>query len=319
MLTKTSKVILFASVFASLFAVGMAFIGTYFFANYGFFLFIITPLLSGFVSSAIIQKNLPAGNSKKVQYAIASSAIFCFLNGILLLFFGIEGLICMAMAFPIVLVCFIFGMLVALSIPFLKHVPTINLILCLLSINIFCGFAESTLLVKQEIFPVISSVIIKAKPEDVWREVIAFKPIPKPQEFIFTHGISYPISAEIKGQGVGAIRYCRFNTGDFVEPITVWDENNLLAFDVSKQPMPMKELSILDTDAPHLHDYFESHNGQFKLISLGDGSTLLEGTTWYSIKIYPNFYWRYWSDTIIHTIHFRVLNHIKLVVEKNNK
>jgi hypothetical protein len=64
-------------------------------------------------------------------------------------------------------------------------------------------------------------------------------------------------------------------------------------------------------DAPHLHDYFVSKKGQFKLTKLANGNTLLEGTTWYYHNIRPAFYWRLWSNYIVHKIHERVLVNIK--------
>jgi hypothetical protein len=80
---------------------------------------------------------------------------------------------------------------------------------------------------------------------------------------------------------------------------------------VVKQPAPLKEISFWDVNAPHLHDYFVSKQGQFKLTTLPNGNTLLEGTTWYYHDIKPVFYWGLWSNYIIHKIHDRVLNHIK--------
>lgn len=44
-------------------------------------------------------------------------------------------------------------------------------------------------------------------------------------------------------KGVGAIRYCDFSTGPFVEPIEIWDEARLLQFSVTKSPPPMREWS----------------------------------------------------------------------------
>lgn len=79
----------------------------------------------------------------------------------------------------------------------------------------------------------------------------------------------------------------------------------------------MKELSFWNIDAPHLHDYFVSKKGQFKLTELKNGKTLLEGTTWYYHNIRPVFYWQEWSDFIIHKIHDRVLTHIKKNSEKS--
>ena len=163
----------------------------------------------------------------------------------------------------------------------------------------------------QYIIEVTTSVDIDADIQTVWKNVIEFPELEEPSEFLFNAGVAYPISAQIKGQGVGATRYCNFSTGSFVEPITVWDEPTLLQFEVAENPAPMKELSFWDIDAPHLHDYFVSKQGQFKLIELPNGQTRLEGTTWYTHNIRPVFYWRLWSDYIIHSIHNRVLNHIK--------
>jgi hypothetical protein len=158
---------------------------------------------------------------------------------------------------------------------------------------------------------VVSSIEIDADPQTVWKNVVEFPQLEEPSEFIFKTGIAYPINAKIEGTGVGAIRHCNFTTGSFVEPITVWDEPRLLKFDVLDQPEPMKELSFWDIDAPHLHDFFVSKQGQFKLTALPNGKTLLEGTTWYHHRIKPAFYWQLWSNEIVHAIHQRVLTHIK--------
>jgi hypothetical protein len=158
---------------------------------------------------------------------------------------------------------------------------------------------------------VVSSIQIDAPPHVVWKNVIEFPQLDEPEDFIFKTGIAYPINARIKGNGVGATRHCNFTTGSFVEPITVWDEPRLLKFAVVEQPQPMKELSFWDVDAPHLHDYFVSKQGQFRLTRLPNGKTLLEGTTWYYHNIKLAVYWQLWSNYIIHKIHNRVLMHIK--------
>jgi hypothetical protein len=43
----------------------------------------------------------------------------------------------------------------------------------------------------------------------------------------------------------------------------------------------------------------------------------LEGTNWYHHHLWPADYWQLWSDHIIHTIHLRVLNHVKHLSEAN--
>ncbi len=163
--------------------------------------------------------------------------------------------------------------------------------------------------------PITTSIEINAPIQTVWKNVVEFPELPTPTEFIFKTGIAYPINAKIIGHGIGAVRHCNFSTGSFIEPITIWNEPNLLAFNVDNQPETMKEVSFYDLHPNHLHGFFVSKKGQFKLTSLANGHTLVEGTTWYYNKIKPTIYWNLWSDNIIHKIHDRVLTHIKNVSE----
>src|SRR6266536_6571425 len=68
---------------------------------------------------------------------------------------------------------------------------------------------------------VTTSVVVNAPPETVWRKVVSFSTLPPPHEILFRVGIAYPMSAEIRSTGPGAVRHCNFSTGPFVEPIEV--------------------------------------------------------------------------------------------------
>jgi hypothetical protein len=132
---------------------------------------------------------------------------------------------------------------------------------------------------------------------------------------IFRAGVAYPLRARIVGHGVGAVRYCEFSTGAFVEPITAWEPPALLAFDVTTNPPPLREWSPWRIHPPHLDNFLVSHGGRFKLIPLPGGGTRLEGTTWYEHRMWPRQYWRWWSDFLIHRIHRRVLEHVRSLSE----
>jgi hypothetical protein len=166
-------------------------------------------------------------------------------------------------------------------------------------------------------YQVVSTVVVHAPPDRVWNALVAFSEIPPPTEALFRAGIAYPIRAEIQGRGVGAVRYCIFSTGAFVEPIEVWQAPELLRFGVRQQPQTMRELSPFNIEPRHLREeYFRATRGQFRLVPQPDGSTLLEGSTWYTLRYWPAQYWRIWSDTIVHRIHLRVLDHIRDDVER---
>ena len=279
--------------------------GIYGIGQYGIALFILTPIFIG--SGSTILYGLNNGVSKREAWLIARVTLAIFTIGLLV--FAIEGLICIAMAAPFGLLLTWVGSMIGYAVlnraP--QNAPSAILIL-------FC-IIPTTAFVEKEIAPTLTSVVtsieIDAPPKVVWENVVEFPQLKEPTEFIFKTGIAYPINARIEGAGVGAVRHCNFTTGSFVEPITVWNESKLLKFDVVEQPAPMKEISFWDIDAPHLHDYFVSKKGQFKLIAMPNNKTLLEGTTWYYHNIKPAIYWQLWSDYIIHKIHIRVLNHIK--------
>jgi hypothetical protein len=177
-------------------------------------------------------------------------------------------------------------------------------------------FGEHAAKIEPPVNAVTTSLVIEAPVDVVWRNVISFPPLGPPEEMIFKAGVAYPIAGQIVGSGVGAVRYCRFSTGDFVEPITTWDEDRLLAFNVVAQPPSMRELSPWEIVPPHIErNYMRSQHGQFRLVALDEHRTQLEGTTWYQNYLWPQQYWREWSDGIVHRIHLRVLRHVKAQAE----
>ena len=279
--------------------------GIYGIGQYGIALFILTPLFIG--AGSTILYGLKKEITKREAWLIGLLTLGIFTAGLLV--FAIEGLICIAMAAPFGLLLTWVGSLIGYAIinktP--NNAPSAMLILI--------GIIPTMAFIEKDSEPTLTSVVtsieINSDPQTVWKNVVEFPQLYEPTEFIFKTGIAYPINAKIEGTGVGAVRHCNFTTGSFVEPITVWDEPRLLKFDVVEQPAPMKELSFWEIDAPHLHDYFVSKQGQFKLTLLPNGNTLLEGTTWYYHNIKPTFYWQLWSDYIIHKIHDRVLTHIR--------
>ncbi len=283
--------------------------------SYGFGLFVGAPFGLGWIASVLygIPKRRTMGECVSVAFA---SLALC---GMGLVGFAFEGLICLIMAFPIGGTLVLLGAVVGFAMqsrPW-TQASTPALLLGLCAVLPCLMAAESAFQEEPKPREVKTSVVINASPELVWKYVIAFPPLPEPTEPFFRSGIAYPIQAEIHGQGVGAVRHCVFSTGPFVEPITVWDAPNQLAFSVTSQPEPMKELSPYHIHPPHLDHFLVSKKGRFVLEKMADGRTLLEGTTWYTNKMWPEFYWGLLADRIIGAIHHRVLDHVKNLSESN--
>lgn len=281
--------------------------------DYGWSLFVGIPFFLGFGSVLIY------GHHKRLRYKEALGvALFSILFFILIIFIlAFEGIICIAMGFPILFFIAWIGASVGYAIHDSQRPVTTNtFIVPVLAISVL-GFIEHN---DERIPPTVAvstGIIINSPKQDVWDQLIAFSEIEEPTDFLFKTGIAYPTHAEIDGKGVGAIRKCNFTTGPFIEPITIWDEPNLLEFGVKDQPPPMIEWSIYrQLEIAHLEGYFKSVKGQFRLEMLPNGQTRLLGTTWYQHDIWPSLYWKLWSDYILHRIHLRVLKHIKKKAEQ---
>jgi len=283
--------------------------------TYGSGLFVAAPFCLGLFSVLVYSYHEPRD---WWQCLMVSLVPIVLLGGVLVIV-ALEGIICILMAAPFAAGLAAFGGAIGYAIQAgywkARQTPA-GLSIVLLFTPGFAG-VEHMLKPHPGTFAVKSAIEVNAPPEVVWKEVVSFSEIAPPTEMIFRAGIAYPMRAEMIGRGVGAERHCVFSTGQFVEPIQVWDAPRLLRFGVSENPPPMHEITpYARIHAPHLHGYFVSHQGQFLLTALSGGRTRLEGTTWYSHTMWPEAYWHLWSDYVIHRIHMRVLEHIKKEVEK---
>lgn len=281
--------------------------------SYGAALFFGTPLVAGAVSAYLFNRPCRRSVGATLGQSFLMLTFCCF--GFLLV--GLEGAICILMAVPVLFPIGLMGAMLGRSIAIGTSHPqreSRGMMWCVACLPMLA--ALEGLFAPNPVFSVTSTIDIHAPVEAVWKQVIAFPEITSQPAWFFRSGIAAPLRARIDGSGVGAVRYCEFTTGTFVEPITVWDENRRLAFDVTEQPEPMFELTpYRHIHPPHLDGAFRSTRGEFRLEPLPGGATRLTGTTWYVLKMHPQTYWTLWSDELIHQIHFRVLNHIREVAE----
>lgn len=283
--------------------------------SYGAALMLGAPILSGFATSTVFVRIHPdrgywsgAGLATMVSFVISFGVIVGF---------ALEGLGCLGMALPLILPVVFFGSYVGyalardsagrgfapLSAPFVL-------------LPLLLGAERAQPAREPRVDFVESAVVVDAPPDVVWSRVIAFPPLPPPEELVFRAGIAAPLRATIDGEGPGAIRRCIFTTGTFVEPITVWEPGRELSFSVTDQPDPMREMTLWDgVRPPHLDRYLETTAGQFVLEPLPGERTRLVGRTWYRTRLEPGAYFRAWSDAIIHAIHLRVLRHVAGLAE----
>ena len=265
----------------------------------------------GVIAGYVVNRPVP----RPVYTTIAAAVLSTILASCVLLLLALEGVICIAMAAPIALFIVMIGGFIGRHIAMYGRPAAASLLIVIAAMPLL-GFTETVTNIAV-LHEVVTTIDVEAPPDVVWTHVVSFSELPAPSDVLFHTGIAYPMRARITGAGVGAVRRCEFSTGAFVEPITAWEPGRRLAFDVRSQPPAMQEWSFYaSVHPPHLDTLLRSRRGEFRLIARSDGTTRLEGHTWYSLSASPTMYWRVWSDAIIHRIHTRVLAHVKRLSEE---
>lgn len=280
---------------------------------YGWLLFVAVPFLTGFLAASIYAWGRRRELGKCLWVSILPFGGIC----LLVVLWKIDGIICCIMAAPVMIPPGLVGGYIAWLMQSHRTAPLIgSCLLFLVPSGIVLGPRGPS----PRTFTVTTSITVDAPPESVWRHVTEFPDIALPPDAIFRAGVAYPIRTEIDGKGVGTTRRCILSTGTLRETVTVWNPSILLRFQVDSTPPAMRELSPWpDLDPPHLHGFYQSFQGQFRLTELPGRRTLVEGSSWYSHGLGPAQYWRLWSDYVVHGVHRRVLEHIKALAEEDRR
>ena len=287
-------------------------IGVYLRRMYSAGLFLGTPFTIGYISAYVFNARGAQSAYHTMEVALLSVA----LAGGAMLVFALEGVVCIAMAFPIAALLALPGAILGRAVALGGAGPPARAGLAALLAPLVVLASPRQATPSHE---VVTAVDIDAPPAVVWRHVVTFPALPPPREWLFRAGVAAPLRARIEGTGVGATRYCDFTTGSFVEPITVWEENRRLGFDITAQAPPMREWSPYpEVNPPHLAGYFRATHGEFRLVALPGNRTRLEGRTRYVVDMFPQTYWTLPAGGLVAMIHARVLRHIKAVAEEED-
>ena len=292
----------------------LAYVGVQTIGMYGWGVFVALPFCLGLGSVMIHTYHQPRPLASCILVSVTAVALVA----IALFAFAVEGLICILMAIPIATPLALLGGLIGFLIQRGKSIsaeaPSMMLLAVFFPLSLM-GF-EKLSSPEASLHTVTTTVRIEAPAGKIWTNLISFPDLPASKEWLFRLGVSHPIRATIEGAGIGATRKCLFSTGTFVERIDAWEENKRMAFSVMWGAGAMREFSPYDIHPRHLDGYFAPEGAEFRLIPNADGSTNLEGKSWYRNSMWPSPYWRLWSDKILHDIHLSVFEHIKTLAER---
>lgn len=134
-----------------------------------------------------------------------------------------------------------------------------------------------------------NSIVVRATPEDVWRE-IASVPRIRDDEFApsWSHaiGLPRPVAAVLDREGVGGVRTATFEDGlSFRETVTTWERHRTLAFRIEA-----RDPGRLD---PHVQvggETFDVVSGRYDIEDLGGGLVLLHLTSTQRVRSHVGGY-----------------------------
>ena len=271
---------------------------------------LLGPLYVGFVTLHFAERSAPR---TPLEWILAPW-LPILLSALILWLFLLEGLICIIMALPIMLVCASLGGVIAglLARHGRRLKPTTLSSLALLPILL--APAESLHLAPTQTRTVQSQIRIHAPAATVWHNIERVPAI-SPTELrpTWTHHIGFPrpVEATLSYEGVGGVRNASFEHGLlFFETVTAWEPNHRLSFHIRADSANIPT-TTLDEHVTIGGRYFDVLDGEYRLESLAGGDTLLHLTSHQRLTTDLNGYAGLWTDAVMQNLQTSILEVIQ--------
>ncbi|MDE0864779.1 MAG: hypothetical protein OSA98_13395 [Rubripirellula sp.] len=262
----------------------------------GVTMFLFLPAAIGFVTVITVHY------LRAVAISLSITLILCLVG---LVFTGLEGIVCVVMATPILVIGAMLGAaagsLVKQQLP-IEGNFSLAIVPVLAGVSVFgAGKVEDEFAVgyRAEVFE--SSIIIQASPEEIWDEMIEFDDVKGPKPLLMKMGLPVPLSCSVRGSGVGSERICRFSSGFIRERVSRWNAPYQLEFDVEEVQLPGRH-------------WLGFQRATYSLERRDTGSTKVTRTTTVTSSLRPAFYWRFFERIGTETEHDYILNCLKAKV-----
>ena len=281
--------------------------------EYGYGLFVLLPTTVGFLFALILSRDTYRSMKTLAKQTALLGLVFCFC----FIFLGVEGLMCIVMALPVVIPLMLLGAWIAFMVQKKVWLKAIAPMFFLFA-NPVALFYDTNIQ-EFETRTVVTQRTIHASDTKIWNTMMQPFEFGKADYLFLKRGVSYP--TEIKVQQIAGQNYlvCQYSNGHTNARIDSMKENQLLHFSIDTGIVSMKETSIYPNIEPkHIRSKLAVNYGEFRLTKINDSTTVLTATTEYCYKVGPKEYWSIWSDYLFNKMHEHVLERIAAKTEGIN-
>jgi hypothetical protein len=268
----------------------------------------VTPIIIGLIPLLYANQEQLSGWSYRISSPIWTVVIFfllCFLT-------RIEDLICLwVILIPYMLGASIAGLIAGEII--LRRKDKKGTFYSIILIPFIASPIEQQFSKPVQSFNVTTNIIINAKPDSIWKNIIRVSEIKESEYksgFFNYAGIPRPLYAELDRDTIGATRIGHFDGGlKFIEKVSAWDKNKEISFNIQIIPSTIRE-TVFDQ---HIlkGDHFKFLNATYRLFELPNGKTQLSLSSSYELKTNINSYASFCGNQLLTDFQERLLNVIK--------
>ena len=256
----------------------------------------------------------PRQYKTKVAYALFMPAIPIAILSMFVLLFQFELVVCVCMALPF-LIPFgsLGGFLMSRYFVSREEGSKTHQMMGVALIPFLIFAVEANIPKSTDTYTVHTERVIDADAATVWETMVSVPAISEDEyPYIFWHslGMPRPVEADLVGEGVGAVRFARYDNGlQLQEPVSIWEPNHRFVFNV-----------VVDENAP---PPFRQVGGElidvlqvgFEIEPLADGQVRLHLNTDYELTTSLNFYGRLWFDYFLDELQTYILDVIEARAE----
>ncbi len=259
------------------FFVGIAFvsIGTLLcltaYTNMGLAFFFFLPLAVG----------ISSGTLPDTKSAIWGTVIGLLLFLFFLIVTHIEGIVCILMATPIVLIAVLVGWIIGKLIKRFRKKRAASIKMSVAPILLYGVASFFEVFSGSDKVPasVSTTLVLQANKQQVYQSIIQVDTVDVETSFLQKVGLPTPRKCVLTKNQVGGQRLCHFEEGIIVEEIIEMKENEYL------------RMKVTHCKLGHERSWLKFDEDIYHIKALGDNTTAITRTTTYASNLRPRKYW----------------------------